>query len=99
LNAIKELMCGSDMKERIKYGQWGETFSGDFDTTDRTLIDTPEKLRAFLPVHLKLKLSTREAPELALDSDRWNLGTLTILQIAHSVAEAYLYLWCPRLGW
>lgn len=49
LNPIEELVTESDIEERIKYGQWGEAFSRNFDTTDRTLIDTPEKLRALLP--------------------------------------------------
>jgi exonuclease 3'-5' domain-containing protein 1 len=95
VNATEELASESDIEERINYGHWGEAFSGNFDTADRTLIDTPEMLRAFLPVLLQLKLSTREAPELALDSEGWNLdmyGTLTILQMrVRSLKHTYVF--------
>lgn len=68
---------------------------GDFDNADRTFIDTPEKLEAFLPLLLELQPSTREAPELALDSEGWNLGidgTLTILQMRiRSKKYAYIF--------
>jgi exonuclease 3'-5' domain-containing protein 1 len=71
-----------DGTERLIIGRWGEI--GNFDSVNRTFIDTQEKLRAFLPILLKLRPSTREAPELTLDSEGWNLGihgTLTILQM------------------
>ena len=62
----------------------GEVVVEIFDSAERTLIDTHEKLKAFLPTLLKLKASTRTAPELTLDSEGWNLGmygTLTVLQM------------------
>jgi len=93
-DSIEELTA-EDVEQRNLYGHWGESFLGNFDIADRTLIDTPEKLKDFLPVLLKLKPSCREAPELALDSEGWNLGlfgTLTILQLRiRSLKHTYVF--------
>lgn len=55
-----------------------------FDNEHRTLIEDFNKLNAFLALLVNLPPSTLERPQVAMDSEGWNLGrfgSLTLLQI------------------
>lgn len=66
-----------------------------FNSPERTYVDTPSALRAFLPRLLELRPSTQDCPELACDSEGNNLGrngSLTLLQIyIRSQSHTYVF--------
>ncbi|KAK2623690.1 hypothetical protein QTJ16_006871 [Diplocarpon rosae] len=69
--------------------------SGKFDGPTRTLVDTEEKLIAFLPNLSKLGSSNTKDPELSIDTEGCNLsraGDMRLLQLRiRSLKHSYIF--------
>ncbi|XMA11673.1 hypothetical protein WAI453_004464 [Rhynchosporium graminicola] len=68
---------------------------GKFNSSSRTLIETPEQLKTFLPLLSKLKLSTLRAPELSLDYEACKLagdGDIRVMQMrVRSMNQTFVF--------
>ncbi|CZT44752.1 uncharacterized protein RSE6_04971 [Rhynchosporium secalis] len=68
---------------------------GKFNSSSRTLIETPEQLKTFLPLLSKLKRSTLRAPELSLDYEACKLaedGDIRVMQMrVRSMNQTFVF--------